>query len=129
MAAEFSIEAVGLSELAGDLAKAGPLSLTLGRQAAEITGRKVRDDARQFASGIGHAPHYPRSIQSEARHPFAGALVEIGPQVGGPQWGLGDVLEWGTPNSAPHTHMGPAMDRNTPDFELGIGLAAQQSLR
>jgi hypothetical protein len=126
---DVQVDASELNTLAADLVKAGPLSSVLTRKAVQVTAHHVRDDARAFAQGIGHAPAYPSSISYETRELVAGIEAEIGPRVGGPQWGLGDILEYGTPRSAPHAHLGPALDKNTPDFLLGIGLAAEQSMR
>lgn len=126
---EFSIEHTGLRELAADLDRAPLKQLLLSRTALEVSARHVKDDARELASGHRHATAYPQSIAYEVRNSLTGGEAEIGPTVGGPQWGLGDILEWGTSKSSPRPHMGPALDKNVPDFELGQAIAAEQSLR
>lgn len=118
----------GLDEIAADLSKA---SLTAGIEAAKVTAvgaRKIRDDARRFAAGIAHAPNYPRTITYDLTVERAGTggyiEAEIGPDkdlvVGGGNYrtpgNLGNILEYGTARNAPQAHLGPAFDREVPNW-------------
>lgn len=100
------------------------------RKATQVSAHHIRDGARQAASGIAHAPHYPRSITYDTKDlgEGVGVTAEIGPELERPQGPLGGILETGTVNNAPHAHLGPALDRFTPDFEKGLEIAAAQAL-
>lgn len=56
-----------------------------------------------FAAGtVGeHGRHYPKSITSEMKVAM-GIVVEVGPEVGKPQGGMGPGFEFGSRNQAPH---------------------------
>jgi hypothetical protein len=124
----FSLTAEGLNELQADITQAGAQALPRARQALQVTAPKVRDDARAFASGLAHAPLYPRAITYDTTLGPLWAEAEIGPDKNKPQGALGNVLEFGTVNNPPHTHLGPAADRNAPDLERGLSAAAADLL-
>lgn len=88
----------------------------------------VKNDARQRISGLRHARGYPNSIKYETK--FTAGTVEalVGPEVGGPQWGLGDILEYGTVNSAPHPHLMPAAEAELPKMEKYLAEVAVKAL-
>ena len=108
-----SIDASEVTQLGRKLLVASTLTFAGAKAVVEKAALNVKNDARQRASGIRHAPSYPSSIQYE----MVGIQAEIGPEVGGPQWGLGDILEYGTPNSAPHPHLMPAAQKELPVME------------
>ena len=100
------------------------------RKAVQFTAHGIRDTAREFASGIRHAPHYPRAITYDIddRGVGVGVGAEIGPEKERRQGPLGNVLEYGTVNNAPYAHLGPALDRWSPDFSQGLEKAAADAL-
>lgn len=98
------------------------------RVAVEVGAFNVKRDAVQFASGIGHAPNYPRSISYEVDATATGVGADIGPENDGPQGGLGAILEYGSPTSAPHPHLGPALDREGPKFAEAVGVAGLSAI-
>lgn len=76
-----------------------------------------RDRAREIFRGQVrelYLPHYANAITAEAS-----ALVgEFGPDPGMPQGGMGPGVEFGSSNTGPIAHMGPAADeleRDLPD--------------
>lgn len=106
---------------------------SVGREVAAVVRKgalNVKTDARRFATGIGHAPLYPASISygvtGDGR--FGVIEAEIGPDKGRPQGALGNILEYGTVNNAPHTHLGPALDREGPRFMDAIAAAGAKVL-
>jgi hypothetical protein len=108
-----SIDASEVTALGRKLLVASTLTFAAAKPVMQKAGLKVRDDARQRISGLQHASRYPRSIQSEQ----VGIQVEVGPEIGGPQWGLGDILEYGTPQSGAFPHLMPAAQAELPHLE------------
>lgn len=100
------------------------------RRAVEFTARGIKDTAREIASGISYAPHYPRAITYDIDDQGVGAGVsaEIGPDKDRTQGALGNILEYGTVNNAPLAHLGPALDIWTPDLTTGLERAAADAL-
>ena len=100
------------------------------RKAVQFTANGIKKQAKQFASGIAHAPHYPNAITYDWDDLGVGKGVsaEIGPDKDRRQGALGNILEYGTPNNAPITHLGPALDRWSPDFVEGLEKAAVDAL-
>lgn len=107
-----------LNALAADLDRS---TGQVGKGAAAVVRKgahNVMTEARQFASGIAHAPHYPRSISYDVEGDGRFAAIEavIGPDKDRPQGALGNILEYGTSKNAPLPHLGPALDREGPRF-------------
>lgn len=103
-----------LNSVIRDLSGAGQW---VGLQAGKLVGRsgdRVRDEARRLAPRT-RLPHYANKITAETRHVGHVVEAEIGPEKGG-QGNLGHILEYGTAKSPPHAHLGPALDREAPDF-------------
>lgn len=125
---DFTVETTGLNELVADLAKAPGVSLTKSRQAMEVTARKVKDTQRDLAPSGPHLPQYANTIGYDITNSFFGGEAEIGPRDEG-QGELAALLEFGGAKSAPHPHILPSLEPHIADFQLGIGIAAEQSLR
>lgn len=90
----------------------------------------IKTDARRRASGLSHAPRYPQSITYDSHETRTGAWAEIGPDVEkeGLQGYLGNVLEFGTTNNAPHPHIMPAAEREEPRFIKALEDVAVEGL-
>jgi hypothetical protein len=86
-----------------------------------------RSNAR--ASAPKHAPHYPRSISFDAANygPDIYAAI-IGPDKGGPQGALGNLLEYGSVKNPPHRDGGRALDAEEPRFEAQMALILARGL-
>lgn len=111
------IEIDGLNELVADLSDAPRAAKDGARAVVERGALNVKNDAVRFATGISHAPHYPRSIGYDVSGlGFGDITAEIGPDKTKPQGALGNILEYGTVNNSPRTHLGPALDREGPRF-------------
>lgn len=82
----------------------------------------IKTEAARFASGIRHAPAYPRSITFDLG--TNGLSAEIGPDKGRRQGALGNILEYGTSKNPPLAHLGPAFDREVPRFVTAIEAVA-----
>ena len=105
-----------LEEIAADLRGAGDWVQLKARSLVTEAGERVRDDARRLAPRTG-LPHYAKAITTETRIDRATGTVfaEVGPEKGG-QGSLGAILEYGTSRTPPHAHLGPALDREAPQF-------------
>ncbi|HEY9474268.1 MAG TPA: hypothetical protein VIS06_10505 [Mycobacteriales bacterium] len=126
--ADFEITADGLSALNAAIISAAEDALPDTRKALQVNAQKVRDDARRFASGLRHAPLYPYAITYDTRVGVGWAEAVIGPDKDRPQGALGNILEYGTTKNPPYAHLGPALDRNTPDLVRGLGLVIGKDL-
>jgi len=80
----------------------------------------IKNGARERISGLRHAPAYPRSITYDVWRDLRGPLAEIGPDKNKRQGALGNILEFGSPTSAPHPHMRPATEEELPRYEKAM---------
>ncbi|MEU5946311.1 hypothetical protein ABZ793_12205 [Micromonospora sp. NPDC047465] len=129
----FNVTVSGLDRLVSDLDKAPERAHRNSLKAVEFTANGIKRTARATATGISYAPDYPRKITYDVddRGVGDGASAEIGPDKAlGGQAPLGVFLEYeyGTPWSAPRPHLGPALDRWTPDFVKGQEIAVVDAL-
>jgi HK97 gp10 family phage protein len=123
-----SIDVSGLDALARSLDDAGDVIPHKVHQATEVTARKIKDDARKLAKGIGRpAQHYWRSISYDIDDLGDSVYAEIGPDKLKTQGPLGVLLEFGSVNNAPRPHLSPAFQANQGDFETGLGKAVEES--
>lgn len=125
-----SIDVSEVNALAVTLQTAGG---SVGAEVAAVVRKgalNVKNDARRIATGIGHAPLYPFSIGYDVTGDgrFGTVEAEIGPDKDRPQGALGNILEYGTVNNAPITHLGPALDREGPRFMDAIAASAVKVL-
>jgi len=89
--------------------------------------RDWRSNAR--ASSGRHAPHYPGTIGFD----FAAYgpdlwMATIGPDKGGPQGALGNILEYGSVKNPPHRDGGRALDAEEPLFEAQMAIIVARGL-
>lgn len=110
----------GLSELVADLVGASVKVAAASRAVVQKGALNVKTDAQRFSSGLAHAPLYPASITYDTALKRGGWEAEIGPDKNRPQGALGNLLEYGSANNPPLTHLGPALDREGPRFEKAI---------
>lgn len=118
----------GLDGLAADLAEASAAAPDETRKVVQKGALNIKKDAQKRSSGISHAPTYPYTISYDTTPTLFGATAEIGPdkdkQVGGgphrTPGNLGAILEYGSVNSAPVPHLGPALDAERPLFERAL---------
>lgn len=87
-----------------------------GRGVVSKGSLNIKTDARRRAPGSGAARHYPASITYDITETPTEIVGEIGPAEGRRQWGLGNLLEYGSPNNPPHPHLEPALDAEAPKF-------------
>ncbi|MEU1496991.1 hypothetical protein [Streptomyces sp. NPDC005732] len=86
-----------------------------------------RANARQSAPK--HAPAYPSTISYDvARYGQDIVMATIGPDKGGPQGALGNLLEYGSVKNPPHRDGGRALDAEEPRFEAQLALVLERGL-
>lgn len=115
----------GVDQLVADLTRAGDIAPVEVRPAVRTWAEATKGQARQLATGIGHAPMYPYAIGYSTFERADGAEAEVGPDKGLPQGALGNILEYGTVNNPPHAHLGPALDLTAPLGQEAIEAVAR----
>ncbi|MFD7609717.1 hypothetical protein [Streptomyces sp. NPDC059828] len=85
--------------------------------------------ANARATAGSHGKHYPRSIGYDI-WPFTRdvTVAVIGPDKGGPQGALGNLLEYGSVKNPPHNDGGRALAAELPRFEAQMELIARRGL-
>lgn len=98
------------------LATAGPITRAQARGVIAKGALNIKTEARANAPGGIYAPWYPSSINYDVTVVPEGYEAEIGPAEGRKQWGLGNLLEYGSSHNPPHPHLEPALDHEEPKF-------------
>lgn len=91
----------------------------VGPAAARVVSKgalNVKNTARRLAPKGGHVRLYPASITYDLDRQTDAVEAEIGPKPGRPQWGLGNLIEYGSIHNPPHPHLNPALDEEEPRF-------------
>lgn len=115
------VEAHGLVELLGDLAKAQTRSVGAFAAVVNKGAVNVKKDWRQRWSGIAHAPALPAAVTYDITYGLGRIEAEIGPDKDLRQGPLGNIIEFGTVNNAPIPGGLPALAAEAPRFERALG--------
>ena len=150
MADGFVVDTSELDKLAADLGRAPAVAGRFIRQAVEVTARHVKDDWRDAAQGLAHAPAFPYSVGYDigagnglsvgqsASAVIAGGVTsagsstvtaELGPDKDRRQGALGNLIEYGSMNNPPQGLGHGALERNQADFERGLERALSDAER
>lgn len=116
-------------DLSSSRAKLQREAVAIVEHGAVNVKQKWADNARA-SSGV-HAPDYPNSVtyDFDVRSLLAGDIrAEIGPDKNRRQGALGNLLEFGSANNAPHNDGGRALRDEAPRFEEEIGRAGVTAL-
>lgn len=102
-------------------------------KAVEVSARNVKDDWKDSAKGMAHAPAFPFSItyDLEGESSMSGSSVsaEIGPDKGRKQGALGNLIEYGSSNNPPQGLGHGALQREEKGFQRGVEKAVDDSLK
>lgn len=118
-------DASEIYELAGDLAGVGTKMIPALRAGMQGAGDAFAEAWRANANATSgaHGVHYPDSIDAELVLDFGGVSVDVGPQSGKPQGGMGKGFEFGSQNQPPHLDGVKAMATIEPHVERIIDAA------
>jgi hypothetical protein len=98
------------------LAAAGADAQTEGEAIVSKGSLNIKNGARRRAPRGPHTPFYADSINYDLAVQPGEIIGEIGPVEGRRQRGLGNLLEYGSPNNPPHPHHEPALDEEEPRY-------------
>lgn len=114
--------------LTADLASAGLRALGRIVPVVSKAGFNVMSAARDSAAGLAHAPHYPRSITYDIDITGGTIGAEIGPDKDLPQGALGNLIEYGSANNAPHHDLNNGLTIEIPRFMEQVARIAGEIL-
>ena len=125
-----NVTASGLDRLVADLDEVPEGAHDNIRKAVQFTANGIKKQAKQFASGIAHAPAYPHAItyDTEDHGVGKGVSAEIGPDKDRRQGALGNILEYGSVKNPPHNDGGRALINELPAFEAQMALIQQRGM-
>ncbi|WP_432136831.1 hypothetical protein [Streptomyces sp. bgisy154] len=101
----------------------------IGRDLTSVVNRGALNVKRGWqanarTSSGRHARLYPSSISYDPHPVPAGASAEIGPDKSRPQGALGNLLEFGSVNNAPHMDGARALADEEPRFLAAVAVVA-----
>lgn len=114
------VDLTEIDELVADLTASGPM---VGLRAVPMmhrAGNNMVRDARDFAPSGPRTRAYPFSITYDLMFEKTGLVIEVGPDKDRNQGPLGNIFEFGTSDQAPQAHIGPAFDREAPNFDRAV---------
>lgn len=127
MAQSTRIESGDVTDLVQLLAKAPAVVTVEARGIVKRGAQNIKTDAQRRIGRPKHAPAYPRAISYDTHESATKSWAEIGPDKNKRQGALGNILEFGSPTSAPHPHMAPAAEAELPAFERFLEAAAAKA--
>jgi hypothetical protein len=121
----FHVTIDGADAIAGDFELAAEKMPRTVRVVTEAAGERLRDGWRANAKATAgtHGRFYPSSITAETIPTFAGATVDVGPESGRRQGGMGPGFEYGSVNQPPHLDGKRAADAEAPRYLLNLDAA------
>jgi len=114
--AEVELDFSDVEALALALARIGDDAESEGEKIVAKGALNIKKRAQELAPKGPHTPHYAQAISYDIRKKSGDIEAEIGPKRGRRQWGLGNLLEYGSVNNPPHPHHEPALDEEEPRF-------------
>lgn len=106
----------GLEYLAGELEEAAAAAPAEVRKVVQRGALNVKRDWRKAWSGLSNAPALPYAVGYDTSETPTGAVAEIGPDKDKAQGALGNLIEYGSVNNAPHPGGAPALRAEEPKF-------------
>ncbi len=129
MDAEFS----ELMQLAADLEQGGEAISGNVRKAVQVTSHKIKEDAKASVRGRKGLGHAANAITYDTTESRAGVESEIGYDKGRGAGKLGNLIEYGAPNSgnqlSPSHGLGNALLNDEDDFVHGLERAVDDALK
>lgn len=103
------IDVSELNRLAADLGKVPARTVAKAAAVTKVTAAAIERDGKLFA------PVDTGNLRNSISSTVTGLHAEIGPTAE-----YAAFVEEGTSVMAPHAYMGPAVDRNTPDYVTAL---------
>jgi hypothetical protein len=120
------------NSLARDMLKAAAEAIVGARGIVAKGSLNIKNEARKNVaqSAPVHNAHAANAITYDTEIDAKGLVTrgEIGYDKGRPGGALGNLLEYGSRNNAPHRDLGRAFDSELPRFEDAIALMAKNLL-
>lgn len=115
-----------LRALVEDLGKVPGATLPAVTEVVDAHGELLEQGWKANASATSgeHGKHYPKSIGREGKPGIGKIGVEVGPETGKPQGGMGKGFEYGSRNQSPHMDGNRAADAREPLFQAALAKAA-----
>ena len=107
-------------KLAAELGAIPPQTMPQVRAVLQKGALNIKNDWRARWTGLSHVPALPYSITYDTTLLATSAKAEIGPDKGKRQGALGNLIEFGSINNAPHPGGGPALAAEAPKFEKAL---------
>lgn len=121
-----------LMHLAADLEQGGEAISANVRKAVQVTSHKIKEDAKASVRGRRGLGHAANAITYDTTESLDGVEAEIGYDKGRGAGKLGNLIEFGAPNSgnqlAPSHDLGNALLNNEDDFVHGLEKAVDDAL-
>lgn len=122
-----------LMQLAADLESGGAAISANVRKAVQVTSNKVKKGAQESVRGRKGLGHAAAAITYDTTESSSGVEAEIGYDKGRGAGKLGNLIEYGAPNSgnqlSPSHDLGNALLNNEDDFVSGLGKAVDDANR
>jgi len=115
-----SIDADDLRTLSVDLDRAAARAPEETRKVIVKGNINIKRDWRAAWTGLSHAPALPAAITDDVRYGVTVIEGEVGPDKDRRQGALGNLVEFGSINNAPHPGGLPALDAETPRTEQAL---------
>jgi hypothetical protein len=123
-------------ELAAELDGVGDRLPATIRPVVARASLNIKNDARARIGRSPHIPMYASTITYDTEETVTSVTAEIGPDkdktVGGGPFrtpgNLGNILEYGTGDTAPIPHLGPALDAEEPRFVRALEDAIAEAI-
>lgn len=127
MSDSIGVTVIGDKELLAVLNRAVSKAWPEADKVLNRAGFNIKKDWAKRWSGHPHFPALSRAVSYDLFHTLAGnSRVEAGPDKNRRQGALGNIIEFGTPTSAPIPGGLPALEAEAPRFEKALGdLGAQ----
>jgi hypothetical protein len=126
MSDDFSVSINGLNELVAEFDRAQSRALPETEKVIEKSAVNIKTDWAQRWSGLAHAPALSKAISYDKYHLLGSVNVEIGPDKNRRQGDLGNLIEYGSVNNAPHPGGLPALEAEEPRLARALAdLTAQ----
>jgi hypothetical protein len=124
-----TVDAHEVFDLAGVLAVAGDVAAEDAKAIVKKGANNIKNDWRESARGIDHAPRYPRSISYDVTARKNDVEAVIGPEDSPENQGfLGRILEFGGAHNTPRNDGGRALDVEEPKFEAAMADIAGRTI-